>query len=604
MARLDPIIEKLFKDAGQELLFETGNGVNMRTASGLLPVLKQNLTSQQILGALAELVPPEQRGGFPAEGASAFAYQSPGGPVQVKLENVQGHVKASMTPGVPAYSVEGELELASPAEMMQLAAEGFTPSFATSAIPLTLATPTPIPAPTPTPIPAPAPAARPAPAAATPAPVAALQNARPGMTPVPLPASVLAAAPAKPAPQAARPLTAVPLAPPPAPVPAVTEPRLVQEPGEGSELKGEMLGLLELMLARRASDLHLASETVPHMRIDGDMVAVSEYAVLSSHHLKALLFSIAPEKNKKQWEEVRDTDFAYETEAARFRVNVFEDRKGIGAVLRQIPNTIRTAEEMGLSKHILDLCFLSKGLVLVTGPTGSGKSTTLAALVDYVNRHREDHIITIEDPIEFVHKNKSCLVNQREVGLHTHSFKNALRAALREDPDVVLVGEMRDLETIAIAIETAETGHLVFGTLHTNTAPSTVDRIIDQFPSDRQAQIRMMLSESLKGVITQTLCKRIGGGRVPAQEVLLCSGSVSNLIREGKTFQIPSVMQTSRGQGMTTLNDALLELVKKKLVDPNEALSKSVARSEMRAMLDRAGFKVDSPAEAPGAPAK
>jgi twitching motility protein PilT len=595
MARLDPIIEKLFKDAGQELLFETGNGVNMRTAFGLLPVLKQNLTSQQILGALAELVPPEQRGGFPAEGASAFSYQAPGGSVQVKLENVQGHVKAWMTPVVPGYSAEGELELASPAEMMQLAAEGFTPSFS-AAIPLTLTTPAPLPAPP----------------AATPAPVP--QTARPGMTPVPLPAAALAAVPAKPAPapQAARPMTAVPLAQPPAPAPvpiapapvAVAEPAVSLVSAETSGHKQEMLGLLELMLSRRASDLHLASETVPHMRIDGDMVAISEYAVLSSHHLKALLFSIAPEKNKRQWEEIHDTDFAYETEAARFRVNVFEDRRGIGAVLRQIPNTIRTAEEMGLSKHILDLCFLSKGLVLVTGPTGSGKSTTLAAMVDYVNRHREDHIITIEDPIEFVHKNKSCLVNQREVGVHTHSFKNALRAALREDPDVVLVGEMRDLETIAIAIETAETGHLVFGTLHTNTAASTVDRIIDQFPSDRQAQIRMMLSESLKGVITQTLCKRIGGGRVPAQEVLLCSGSVSNLIREGKTFQIPSVMQTSRGQGMTMLNDALLDLVKKKLVDPNEALSKAVARSEMRAMLERGGFKVDAPTEAAGAPTK
>jgi twitching motility protein PilT len=360
-----------------------------------------------------------------------------------------------------------------------------------------------------------------------------------------------------------------------------------------------MVALMKAMLARDASDLHLSSETLPHMRIDGDMVAIEEYGVITHEKLKAMLFSVAPDKNRKQWEEQRDTDFAYDMAAARFRINVFEDRRGIGAVLRQIPNKIRTAEEIGLSRHVLDLCFLTKGLVLVTGPTGSGKSTTLAALIDYVNRHREDHIITIEDPIEFVHRNKSCLVNQREVGVHTHSFKNALRAALREDPDVVLVGEMRDLETIATAIETAETGHLVFGTLHTNTAASTVDRIIDQFPADRQPQIRMMLSESLKGVVAQALCKRIGGGRVAAQEVLLCTGSVANLIREGKTFQISSVMQTSRGQGMVTLNDSLLELVKKKVIEPNEALSKSVARSEMRAMLERAGFKVDTPA--PGA---
>ncbi len=381
---------------------------------------------------------------------------------------------------------------------------------------------------------------------------------------------------------------------PDAPSPAAPGPTTGRVEVLRGDAEAQMLALLEAMLARNASDLHLSSETLPHMRIDGDMVPIEDYGLIAPARLQAMIFSIAPEKNRKQWEELQDTDFAYDTEAARFRVNVFEDRNGIGAVLRQIPKKIRTAEEIGLSRHVLDMCFLTKGLVLVTGPTGSGKSTTLAALIDYVNRHRDDHIITIEDPIEFVHKNKSCLVNQREVGVHTRSFKNALRAALREDPDVVLVGEMRDLETIATAIETAETGHLVFGTLHTNTAASTVERIIDQFPPDRQPQIRMMLSESLKGVIAQTLCKRIGGGRVAAQEVLLCTGSVSNLIREGKTFQIPSVMQTSRGLGMVTLNDSLLELVKKKVVEPNEALSKSVSRAEMRAMLERAGFKADT----------
>jgi twitching motility protein PilT len=338
-------------------------------------------------------------------------------------------------------------------------------------------------------------------------------------------------------------------------------------------------------------------------RVDGDMSPEREYGPVSHERLKEMLWSIAPEKNREEWHARKDTDFAHETAAARFRVNVFADRKGIGAVLRQIPNDILTAEAMGLSQAVLDLCFLTKGLVLVTGPTGSGKSTTLAAMVDYVNRHRDDHLITIEDPIEFVHPNKRCLVNQREVGTHTSSFKQALRAALREDPDVVLVGELRDLETIAIAIETAETGHLVFGTLHTNTAPSTVDRIIDQFPADRQAQIRMMLSESLKGVISQTLCKKIGGGRVAAQEVLLCTSGVSNLIREGKTFQIPSIMQTGRGQGMVTLNDALLELVKKKLVEPKEAYMKSVARGEMKAALERMGLKLEPAAAPPSAQA-
>ena len=400
-----------------------------------------------------------------------------------------------------------------------------------------------------------------APAPARPAPPSAPPAARPANG---------SAAP-RPPPAAAR------AAPPGGPIPAPPDPRAALE------------ALLAAMLARRASDLHLSSDCPPTLRVDGDMVPVAEYGPLAHDRLKELLWSIAPEKNREEWHARKDTDFAHETPAARFRVNVFADRKGIGAVLRQIPNEILTAEQMGLSRHVLDLCHLTKGLVLVTGPTGSGKSTTLAAMIDYVNRNRDDHIITIEDPIEFVHPNKRCLVNQREVGVHTGSFKHALRAALREDPDIVLVGEMRDLETIAIAIETAETGHLVFGTLHTNTAPSTVDRIIDQFPADRQAQIRMMLSESLKGVISQTLCKKIGGGRAPAQEVLLCTSGVSNLIREGKTFQIPSMMQTGRAQGMVTLNDALLDLVKRKVVEPQEALAKAVAKAELKGLLERAG---------------
>ena len=244
---------------------------------------------------------------------------------------------------------------------------------------------------------------------------------------------------------------------------------------------------------------------------------------------------------------------------------------------------------------MLDLCSLTKGLVLVTGPTGSGKSTTLAALVDYVNQNRTDHIITIEDPIEFVHENKKCLVNQREVHSHTDSFKDALRAALREDPDVVLVGELRDLETIAIAVETAETGHLVFGTLHTTTAPSTIDRVIDQFPADRQAQIRQMLSTSLRGVIAQTLCKKIGGGRVAAYEILYATPAVANLIREAKTFQIYSVIQTSRGAGMMTLNDSLIDLVRRKIVDPGEACFHSVNKTEFSAMLTKEGLPASAP---------
>jgi twitching motility protein PilT len=242
---------------------------------------------------------------------------------------------------------------------------------------------------------------------------------------------------------------------------------------------------------------------------------------------------------------------------------------------------------------VLDLCWLTKGLVLVTGPTGSGKSTTLAGLIDYINDNRADHIITIEDPIEFVHPNKKCLVNQREIGEHTKSFKNALRAALREDPDIVLVGEMRDLETISIAVETAETGHLVFGTLHTTSAPSTVDRIIDQFPPDRQEQIRVMLSESLRGVISQVLCKKIGGGRVAAQEILIANNAVGNLIREGKTFQLRSVMQTGRNLGMQTMNEHLLQHVLEKRVEPVEAYMKSNDKLLFKEMLGKHNIKVD-----------
>jgi twitching motility protein PilT len=238
----------------------------------------------------------------------------------------------------------------------------------------------------------------------------------------------------------------------------------------------------------------------------------------------------------------------------------------------------------------MDMCDLDKGLVVVTGPTGSGKSTTLAAMIDSINTNRDDHIITIEDPVEFVHPDKKCLINQREVGTQTKSFKSALRAALREDPDIVLVGEMRDLETVAIAIETAETGHLVFGTLHTNTAPSTIDRLIDQFPTDRQSQVRVMLSESLKGVVAQTLLKKKGGGRVAALEILVVTPAVANLIREGKTFQIPSLMQTGKNVGMRTLNDSMMELVQKDVVEPEEAFARAPHKKEFASLLTRAGI--------------
>jgi twitching motility protein PilT len=337
----------------------------------------------------------------------------------------------------------------------------------------------------------------------------------------------------------------------------------------------EMEELLVLLFEMKASDLHISVGSPPIVRHDGEIKPLPGRAVLDPADAERLLWPIAPERNRDEFKRRNDTDFAYEIAGvARYRCNFFRDRKGIGGVFRVIPTQIITA----------------KGLVLVTGPTGSGKSTTLCALIDYINRSRTDHIITIEDPLEFVHENKKCLINQRQVGDHTSSFKDALRAALREDPDIVLVGEMRDLETVAIAIETAETGHLVFGTLHTSSAPSTVDRIIDQFPADRQGQIRVMLAESLKGVISQMLCKKIGGGRVPVLEVLIGIPSVANLIREAKIFQIPSIMQTGKKYGMCLMNESFTDLVRRKVVDPQEAYAKALDKTGLLSSFRKNGI--------------
>ena len=357
-------------------------------------------------------------------------------------------------------------------------------------------------------------------------------------------------------------------------VPATPTPSV--QVGEDTTARAAMDNLLRQLVEQSGSDLHLRCGEPPILRRHGEMVRLQDEPTLDDSALVRMLQAIMPERNRSEYREINDTDFAYEIPGlARFRANALRERKGAAAVLRVIPAKVVSAEELGVTSEVQALCQLTKGLVLVTGPTGSGKSTTLCALIDLINRTRSDHVITIEDPIEFVHQNKNCVITQRQVGVHTSSFKHALRAALREDPDIVLVGELRDLETASIAIETAETGHLVFGTLHTTTAPSTIDRLVDQFPADRQEQIRVMLSESLKGVISQVLCKKIGGGRVAAREILLSTLAISNLIREAKTFQIASVMQTSRRTGMITLNDSLIELVDAGQVEPKEAYMKA-----------------------------
>lgn len=353
-----------------------------------------------------------------------------------------------------------------------------------------------------------------------------------------------------------------------------------------------------LMVEHGTSDLHLCTGCKPMFRKDGSIVPLKADEEITAERAEQLLFEITPEKNLQEFKDSHDTDFAYELEGAgRFRANIFRDHKGVGGVFRLIPSEILTFEQLNLPLALKKFCQLHKGLVLVTGPTGSGKSTTLAAMIDYINKNRSDHIITIEDPIEFVHPNHRCLINQREVHTHTLGFKNALRAALREDPDIVLVGEMRDLETTHIAIETAETGHLVFGTLHTTTAISTVDRLIDQFPSGQQSQIRTMLSGALKGVVAQNLIKKKGGGRVAALEVLVVNAAVAMLIREGKTAQVMSIMQTAKKEGMTLLNEELARFVKEDVVEASEAYSKAVDKEGIIKALDGHGIKFNTPTE-------
>ena len=528
-ARIDPFVDVLLRERGDQLYLLPDEPVTMVKDGKPRKVSRQPLTDQHIYALLVEVAPSEAADHIDKMAETEFEYIADRGMVRVRIVPDMGRLTAVVSP-------------------VDNAAAG-----------------------------SPAPAA-----AAAGAPAPAAQQA---------PASAGAAAgPAAPAAQRA-PVVAGGPAPTP---PAMTPPGLPMD-FAASQYQGAERALGELLKAlvqTASSDLHLRVGEPPVFRTHGEMKRQST-PPLSGEQLELMLLSVMPDRNRSEWKDTGDSDFAYEIRGlARFRVNAARDRRGPIAVFRVIPAQVVTVEQLNITKEVQQLCYLTKGLVLVTGPTGSGKSTTLCSLVDLVNRTRTDHIITIEDPIEFVHENKKCVITQRQVGVHTGSFKSALRAALREDPDIVLVGEMRDLETIAIAIETAETGHLVFGTLHTTTAASTVDRIIDQFPADRQAQIRVMLSESLKGVVSQTLCKKLGGGRVAAREILLSTPAMSNLIREGKTFQIPSIIQTSKQLGMVTLNDALIELVEKKEISPDEAYMKSVEKTGLAASLKSKGHKV------------
>jgi twitching motility protein PilT len=555
VALLDKYLEAMTKQKAEALIFRTGAAPEVLVAGVPRAISTKPATRDQIQGLLAEVLGATFDRGLLVGTPADFRYASPQGAMRINvlqsspaIIHARVEVAAAEQPPAPA-----------PFEAMDARAVDFDPGPS----PDLFATPAP---------PSPAPAPRPAPPAA-----AFLADDDPFAIHAPVPAPAARA----PAPEPSPPVRV-----------AAAAPLLNGSRASGGGGPGHMEELFAQMIELKASDLHLKSGRGPLLRIDGEIKPIQGRGPLEPQALEALVRAIMPADNRAQFDATHDTDFAYEMPGqARFRCNVFRDLAGVGAVFRQIPTKILSAEQLRLPKAVMDLCQLEKGLVVVTGPTGSGKSTTLAAMIDSINATRADHIITIEDPVEFVHPDKMCLVNQREIGRNTAGFKAALRAALREDPDIVLVGEMRDLETVAIAIETAETGHLVFGTLHTNTAASTVDRIIDQFPADRQSQIRTMLSESLKGVVAQTLLKKKGGGRIAALEILIVTSAIANMIREGKTFQINSIMQTGKGLGMQTLGDAMLDLVKAGLVEPDEAYDRHPHKKEFGSTLTRAGFR-------------
>ena len=333
--------------------------------------------------------------------------------------------------------------------------------------------------------------------------------------------------------------------------------------------------LLAFSAKQGASDLHLSAGLPPMIRVDGDVRRIN-LPPMEHSEVQALIYEIMNDKQRKDYEEFLETDFSFEVPGvARFRVNAFNQNRGAGAVFRTIPSKVLTMEDLGMGQVFIDIAERARGVVLVTGPTGSGKSTTLAAMIDFINSNKYEHILTIEDPIEFVHESKKCLVNQREVHRDTHGFNEALRSALREDPDIILVGELRDLETIRLALEAAETGHMVFGTLHTQSAAKTIDRVVDVFPGQEKAMVRSMLSESLQAVISQTLLKKQGGGRVAAHEIMICTPAIRNLIREDKVAQMYSAIQTGAQTGMQTLDQCLANLLDKRLISREQARAKA-----------------------------
>ncbi len=551
MRRLDFYVEHMIKQSAQAVLMRSGEPVEFRFAQGQVRRSNQAISHKQVVQLVREVAPPESGEQLRRTGQLRFVTKGQPGAGTIHIA-VQASDPERWRVVISGQEIDASYdEPGAPNELAQggEAWSGFGPS-----------------------------------------------NARDFLESHRLPDTSAASppkrAPAPPTP-GAPPQAVVP--PPPVAAPVHQAPAQARGAPRDQHAEARLQRFLRQAGSLKASDLHLSTGAEPMVRVDGEMRVLSGAGgELRGEEMLEMMLSVAPDDVRETYQKTHDADFAYELEGVgRFRFNYFLDRRGPGLVARQIPMEILSPEQLGLPAQVVDLCWLSRGLVLVTGPTGSGKSTTLAALIDFINRHRTDHIITVEDPIEYVHPNKRCLVNQRQVGVHTPSFAQALRAALREDPDVIVVGEMRDLETISIAIETAETGHLVFGTLHTTTAASTVDRIIDQFPADEQSHIRSMLAESLRGVVSQVLCKKLSGGRAAAYEILLMNAAAQNMVREGKTFQIKSLMQTSRALGMQTMNDHLFELVKGNVIDVKDAYLKAPDKAGFRELLQKGRIHLD-----------
>ncbi len=550
MAQLDKLLQQIVTKGGRSLRIEPNQPPFVEfSGGGSAPVLPQALPPTMLEHITQEVIPPQSREAWSKQGQIVFEYLAGGVNYRIAMERsaIGNRLKAEPKDGLSSGGigiqeikfVDEEPARTSPSGPPSSPAMAVVPS--AMAIALDLA-------------PSPSPAATSL--AGGPAPVNVQSSSSNSM---PVVDSIFAG----PAPQ--------------------------------RELHPLALVLFTALLERKGSDIHCTCGENPIFRIHGELQDFRECGPMNETQLMDLMRSLATPDAWGKFQSHSDADFAFgfDLGGCRLRVNFFQDRVGPGFVARVIPNEIPDPDRLGLPEHVRQLALLAKGLVLVTGPTGSGKSTTLAAIIDLANQQRMDHIVTIEDPIEFVHPRKKCLINQREVHTHTESFKSGLRAALREDPDIVLVGEMRDLETIAIALETAVTGHLVFGTLHTSSAVGTIDRIVDQFPSDRQQQIRVMMADALKAVISQILLKKIGGGRVAALESLFITPAISNLMREGKVFQIPSAMQVGRAYGQRLMNDVLMDMIQEKKVTAMDAYLKCPDKESFIQTIKRAGINFD-----------